>query len=237
MSAQAPFLSVVVPAYNEEGNIASVIERIEATLDFPHELVVVNDHSVDRTRDIVVGLAARYPRTRLVDNARPRGFANALRTGFENAAGEFVIPVMGDLCDDLGTIKRMLQKAGDGYDIICGSRYIRGGARLGGSRVKGFFSCFVGWSLRFLLSIPTHDVANAFKMYRTKVIESVEIKATGFEISMEITLKGFYAGFRIAEVPTVWKERTAGKSSFKMLKLFPNYFRLYAWGIMKALRR
>ena len=139
--------------------------------------------------------------------------------------------------DDLDTIKKMLARADEGYDIICGCRYIRGGLRLGGSMVKGFFSSFVGWTLHYLLWIPTHDVANAFKMYRKKVIDNIDIRAEGFDISMEITLKGYYAGFKIAEVPTVWRERTRGKSNFKMLKLFPNYFKLYLWGILKALNR
>lgn len=230
-------LSVIVPAYNEEENIKEVIEKIEASLDMPHELVVVNDHSVDKTSQIVDSLTSRYGNIKLVQNERERGFANALRTGFQNASTEFLIPVMGDLCDDLSTVKKMLAKADEGFDIICGCRYALGGRRLGGSKVKGLFSSFVGWTLHFLLCIPTHDVANAFKMYRRSVIESIDIGAKGFEISMEITLKGYYKGFKIAEVPTVWRERTKGKSSFKMLRLFPSYFKLYLWGILKALSR
>ncbi|MFH0738959.1 MAG: glycosyltransferase [Candidatus Omnitrophota bacterium] len=230
-------LSVIVPAYNEEDNIREVIERIERSLEIPHELVVVNDHSLDKTAQIVASLSEKYKNIKLVHNSREKGFANALRTGFENASTELLVPVMGDLCDDLATIKKMLSKADEGYDIICGCRYIKGGSRLGGSKVKGFFSSFVGWTLHYLLWIPTHDVANAFKMYRNKVIGGIDISAKGFDISMEIALKGYYAGFKITEVPTVWRERTKGKSSFKMLRLFPDYFKLYLWGILKALSR
>ena len=230
-------LSIIVPAYNEEENIAEVIEKIEASLDIPHELVVVNDHSADNTAGIVADLSDKYRNIKLVQNVRERGFANALRTGFENASTELLVPVMGDLCDDLSTVKEMLAKADAGNDIICGCRYAYGGRRLGGSKVKGFFSSFVGWTLHYLLCIPTHDVANAFKMYRKSVIDSIDIKAKGFEISMEITLRGYYKGFKVTEVPTVWRERTRGKSSFKMLRLFPSYFKLYLWGIFKALNR
>lgn len=230
-------LSIIVPVYNEEDNIREVIEKIEGSVDIPHELVVVNDHSSDRTAEILGELSQQYKNINLVQNKRERGFANALRTGFQHASTDLFVPVMGDLCDDLATIKKMLSKADEGYDIICGCRYIRGGLRLGGSRVKGFFSSFVGWTLHYLLWIPTHDVANAFKMYRKKVIDNIDIRSEGFDISMEITLKGYYAGFKITEVPTVWRERTRGKSSFKMLKLFPNYFKLYLWGILKALNR
>jgi len=230
-------ISIVVPAYNEEENIAAVIHDIEHFIDLPHELVIVNDHSRDRTPELVKNLTLQYPSIRLVENTRPGGFANALRTGFENARGDFVVPVMADLCDELLTVKNMFRKAEEGFDIICGCRYARGGMRLGGSRVKGFFSSFVGWSMHILLRIPTHDIANAFKMYSKKVLESIPIESQGFEISMEIAVKGYFSGFKVTEVPTVWKERTRGKSSFKMLKLFPAYLKWYLWGLSRILRR
>lgn len=230
-------LSVVVPAYNEQDNIKEVIDKIERSLDIEHELIVVNDHSTDATAEIVNKLSRQYNNVRLVENKLKQGFANAIKTGLSNVATELSIPVMGDLCDDLLTIKKMLQKINEGYDIVCGCRYIKGGARLGGSQLKGFFSYFVGWSLYYLLGFPTRDIANAFKMYRKTVIDSMDIKSEGFEVSMEIPLKAYYLGFKITEVPTVWKERTKGKSSFQMMKLFPSYLKLYIWAIFKSFTR
>jgi len=84
--------------------------------------------------------------------------------------------------------------------------------------------------------VPTNDIANAFKMYKKEVISSIDIQAKGFEISMEIPLKAYYLGFKITEVPTVWKERTKGKSSFKIFKLLPAYLKLYVWAIFRRLR-
>lgn len=230
-------LSIVVPAHNEQENITNVIRQIEDSLDLDYELVIVNDHSRDDTARLVEEMAKAYGNIRLVENKLDAGFANALRTGFNSAVAEVIIPVMGDLCDDLPTIKAMLEKINAGYDIVCGARYISGGARMGGSKIKGFLSSFAGNSLYYLLGVPTHDIANAFKMYRKKVIEAVNIEATGFEISMEITLKAYYSGFKITEVPTVWKERTKGKSSFKILKLLPNYLKLYFWAIFNRVKR
>jgi len=145
--------------------------------------------------------------------------------------------VMGDLCDDIRTIKLMLEKINQGYDIVCGCRYASGGKRLGGSKFKGALSRLGGWTLNLILGIPTHDIANAFKMYRRKVIESIFIESTGFEISMEIPLKGYYAGFKITEVPTTWRERSKGKSNFKVFKLLPSYLRLYLWAIITRLKK
>jgi len=228
-------LTVVIPAHNEEENILDVISKIEADLRLPFELIIVNDHSVDSTPSIVADLAIKYNNISLVDNKLDPGFANAIKTGLYSAKGEVIVPVMGDLCDDLKVIPVMLEKVLEGYDVVCGSRYIKGGARLGGSRLKGFLSAFAGWSLYYLLGIPTHDIANAFKMYRKKVIDSINIEAKGFEISMELPLKAYYAGFKVTEVPTVWRERKKGKSSFRMFNLIPNYLKLYLWAIKKRI--
>lgn len=227
-------LSIIVPAHNEEDNIIRVIREIEESMDLEHELVVVNDHSIDRTPDLVAQLFKEYPVLRLVNNTGQKGFTNALKTGFLNSHGEVILPIMGDLCDDLVTVKKMYAKIIEGYDVVCGSRYMKGGSRLGGSKLKACFSSWGGKSLCYLLRIPTHDIANAFKMYRKEVIQAIDIQSTGFEISMELPLKAYYLGFRIAEVPTLWKERTKGKSSFKIFKLLPNYLKLYIWGIYKS---
>jgi len=229
-------LAIIVPAHNEEENIVDAIDKIEASLDIPHELIVVNDHSTDATAQLVHGLSGRYPNIRLVENLNEIGFANAIKTGFANNKSDTVVLVMADLCDDLHTIKDMYKKINEGFDIVCGARYIKGGARLGGSKIKGFFSCFVGWSLHYLLGVPAHDIANAFKMYRKNVLDSINIESKGFEISMEIPLKAFYSGFKMTEVPTVWKERTKGKSSFNMFKLLPSYLKVYIWAVIKRIK-
>ncbi|MDD5594663.1 MAG: glycosyltransferase [Candidatus Omnitrophica bacterium] len=230
-------ISIIVPAHNEQDNIAEVIKRIEETVGLEHELIVVNDHSHDDTARLVKNLTQKYPQLRLVDNPAGKGFANAIKAGFSAAEAEVVVPVMGDLCDDLSTIGQMLKKIEGGFDVVSGSRYIKGGARIGGSRLKGFLSSSAGWSLCYLLGIPTHDIANAFKMYRKKVIDSIKIESKGFEISMELPLKAYYLGFKIAEVPTVWQERKRGKSNFKMFQLTPVYAKLYIWAIFKRIMK
>ena len=224
-------LSIIIPAHNEQDNIVEVINKIEEALEIPYELVVINDHSTDNTKELVGNLSKKYNNILLVENNLNKGFANAIKAGFYKANGDVVIPIMADLCDDLSIVSKMFDKINEGYDVVCGSRYIKGGFRLGGSKIKGFLSCFVGWSLYYLLGLPTHDIANAFKMYRKKVIDSIDIKCESFETSMEIPLKAYYLGFKMTEVPTVWRERTKGKSNFSMFKLLPNYLKLYIWAI------
>jgi glycosyltransferase involved in cell wall biosynthesis len=228
-------LSIVIPAHNEEECIASVIEEVESSVKMEHELIVVNDHSQDRTAAIVQGLLSKHPSLRLLNNPNPKGFASAIKFGLSQAKNELIVPVMGDLCDDLNTLEAMADKIKEGFDVVCGSRYIKGGLRLGGFKVKGFLSGFAGWSLYYLLGIPTHDIANAFKMYRREVIKTIKTEASGFEISMELPLKAYYSGFKITEVPTVWRERKKGKSNFKILKLLPSYLKFYFWALRKRI--
>lgn len=224
-------ISLVIPAHNEEGVIAKTIKAIEEQVTLDYEIIVVNDHSSDNTGMVVKGLTGEFPNIRLVDNDREKGFANALKKGFSVSASEFVIPVMADLCDDPATIDEMYAKALGGYDIVCASRYMKGGTKLGGPAVQNFFSQFVGRSLKYLIGIGTSDISNSFKCYRRGLLDSIKIESKGFEISMEIPLKAFFAGFSITEVPTIWKGREIGKSKFYLFKVAPDYIKLYFWAI------
>lgn len=229
-------VSVVIPAYNEEKSIEEVISRLAQALRVEYEIVVVNDHSVDNTRNKVEDLKKSYKSIILVDNEAPQGFANALKTGFQTASGEVFVPVMADLCDDPATINEMYRKIEEGYDIVCGSRYSDGGKKLGGPLVKTFLSGLAG-KIIYILGIPTHDITNSFKMYKREVIKAIDSKARSFEISMEIPLKAHFKGFKITELPTVWHSRTVGESSFKVMRLIPVYLKLYFWAVMKCISR
>jgi glycosyltransferase involved in cell wall biosynthesis len=231
-------LSIIIPAHNEENSIEEVIKAIEQNVSVEHEIVVVNDHSSDKTTDIVERLAAQYRNNlSLVSNHNEPGFANALKSGFMQAKSDILVPVMADLCDDPDTINTMYKKILEGFDIVSGSRYIKGGKRLGGSRLKAFFSFFVGMISHLFFGVPTHDITNSFKMCRKNVISSITINAVSFEISMEITLKAYLKGFKITEIPTIWQDRTAGESKFNSFKVGPKYFKLFLWGFFTYLKK
>jgi len=226
-------VSVIVPAHNEEENIVELIDQIEKSLTVEHELIIVNDHSGDKTCELVNGLLPKYADLRLVHNNSSAGFANAIITGLRNANGDAVVPMMGDMSDAPETVNIMAAKIEEGYDVVCGSRYIKSGKRIGGSKIKGFLSYLAGRTLNLILGVDTHDVTNPFKMYRRSVIDAITIKSKSFEISIELFVKAYQAGFKITEVPTVFKERTRGKSSFNVLKLIPGYFKFYLLAISK----
>ncbi|MCS7181205.1 MAG: glycosyltransferase family 2 protein, partial [bacterium] len=110
------FLSIIIPARNEEENIGETIESLIPYIDRENtEIIIVNDHSEDKTEDIVVELCKKYQFLKIIRNEKEPGFANTLKAGFEKAKGEYVLPVMADLCDQPETIKKMIKKADEGF--------------------------------------------------------------------------------------------------------------------------
>lgn len=228
-----PRIYIVIPALNEEAIIAETLRRIQEELELDHEIIVVNDHSTDRTEEVVREYAVEHSNVRVVNNEGGRGFTNALRVGYAAAGDGVIATMMADLCDDPKTLTLMYGKILEGYDVVCGSRYMPGGRKENeDSEMKGALSRFVGLSLRKLVGVPTHDVTNAFKMYRSEVLKAITIEEAGFASSLEITVKVFLKGCRITEVPTVWRGRTAGKSKFSMLKGDKDYLRWYVWAVL-----
>ncbi|MFZ2643047.1 MAG: glycosyltransferase [Verrucomicrobiia bacterium] len=225
-------LTIVIPAYNEETVIEETLRDIEKKLTLPHQVIVVNDHSRDNTSSIVERLACEFPNIRLVQNTGVRGISQTLLTGWRAATTPVVVTMMADLCDDPMTIPAMLEKIEAGFDVCCGSRYMAGGCKHGGPAFQSWFSRFVGWSLHRFIGLPTCDASNAFKMYRRNVLTEMTIEEAGFASSLEIIVKAFLKNHKICEVPTTWRARTKGRSSFKVFKVARNYLRWYMWALL-----
>jgi glycosyltransferase involved in cell wall biosynthesis len=229
-------LTIVIPVYNEAENIKTAIDRIETAVACPHEVYVVYDMDEDTTVPVVREIKGNYKCTiSLVKNKYGRGVLNAIKTGLEEAQSEFVIVTMADLSDPPEVINAMMAKAAEeGADLVCASRYMKGGKQYGGPFLKGLFSRLAGVSLHGLTGIPTHDISNSFKLYRKAMLNAIPIEsAGGFEIGMEITVKAFLQGYKITEVPTTWTDRAAGASNFKLWKWLPHYLHWY-WLCVKS---
>jgi hypothetical protein len=146
---------------------------------------------------------------------------------------------MADLADDLSVVDLMYRLIEDeGYDLVAGSRYMPGGRQIGGPWLKGMLSRTVGKTLHLLTGIPTCDVTNNFKMYRTSLVRAMRIESrAGFEIAMELTVKAYAGRCRITEIPATWRDRNAGISRFKLLQWAPHYLRWYFYALEVAVRR
>jgi hypothetical protein len=144
---------------------------------------------------------------------------------------------MADLSDDLGQVSKMLELYRRGSHIVVGSRYMRGGRLIGGPWFKQLLSRLSGLSLCWLRGMPTHDATNAFKIYDRAMLDAICIESKGgFELSLEITVKAFLAGYTISETPSTWRDRTAGKSRFKLWNWLPHYLKWYLMAFQPRFR-
>ena len=225
---EKPPLSLVVPVYNEADNILPLLEAVRSEVDLPHETLLVYDFEEDSTLPPARDFAEGYEPLRLVHNTIGRGVLNALKTGMSEASGDVIIVIMADLSDDITQIDEMARRVREGAGIVAGSRYMRGGGQVGGPPVKAFLSRTAGLSLRWLTRIGTHDATNNFKAYSQELVEDIEIESrSGFELGLEMATKAHLGGYRIEEIPTIWRDRTAGESRFQIVKWLPSYLRWY----------
>jgi len=224
-------LTIVVPVLNEEKNIVRLLDQLAAKVKTQNEILVIYDSKDDPTIKVVNKYLKNHKdlNLSLIKNSigRKKGVMNAIKTGFAKAKGDAILVLMADLSDDLTIIDKMHGKILEGYDIVCGSRYMKDGKKIGGPFLKTVLSKAAGLSLN-ILGIPTHDSTNAFKMYRKKLLNNISVESTGgFEYSLEIITKAYQMGYRITEIPSTWIDRETGKSKFKLLKWLPSYIKWY----------
>lgn len=231
-------IDFVMPVYNEGPNIARALEEIETHVKLPKRVLVVYDFDEDNTLPVLRDLGPRYPWVVPVRNRIGRGVLNAVRAGIDATESDVVIVTMADLSDDLTVVPAMVQKIRkEGYDVVCASRYMKGGRQIGGPKFKKFLSRTAGVTLHWFAGLPTHDATNAFRAYRREVLlESPIESAGGFEYSLEITAKAFARGRKITEVPSTWRDRSAGQSRFQLRKWLPHYLKWYFYTLTHSPR-
>jgi len=224
-----PPLSVIVPVYNEAENIRPLLREIQDQISTPHEVLIVYDFEEDPTVPVVRSAQPEYPTVRLVRNLFGRGALQAILSGFKESKGQVCCVSMADLSDDLGKVDEMARLVvEEGYDLVAGSRYMKGGRQEGGPWLKGLLSRMAGLTLHWFAGLPIHDATNNFRVYSRRLIESVEVESDGgFELALELTVKAHVRGLRMTEVPATWRDRVAGESNFRIWKWLPKYLRWY----------
>jgi glycosyltransferase involved in cell wall biosynthesis len=228
MTGDLPRVSVVIPAYNEGDHILPVLDRIFEAVHLPCEVLVVVDAPEDDTVPVVEEYSLKEPRLRSVVNTYGRGPANAIRYGIDAAAAPVAVVTMADGCDDPRQIDDLARLVDRGVAVAAASRYMPGGQQVGGPGLKGMMSKSAGRSLRLLAHIGTRDATNSFKAYSTEFVRSVGIDSRdGFELGIELTAKARRMRLPVAEIPTIWLDRQAGVSNFRVAKWIPGYLRWY----------
>ena len=234
-----PKISIIVPAYNEEGNIKPLLDDLtNVMMEKNYEIVIVNDNSSDNTK----GEAEKYSRTNarirvLNRNSRAKGMGFSLIDGSMNAKGEIIVWVMADMSDRSETILRIIDKLDSGYDMVIGSRYMKGGSRGELSIIKAMLSRGYTFLAGLVYGFNLHDITNAFRGFKKDVLNNIKLESEDFAISPESAIKAYLQGFRIGEVPTDYFGRVSGSSNFKLINHGVKYIRLLKYGFKKKKKK
>jgi glycosyltransferase involved in cell wall biosynthesis len=242
MSGASPLLSVVIPCFNEQATIHTCLERVLAS-PIPGgpealEVIVVDDGSTDGTRERLTQGPALDPRVRVVLHDRNRGKGAALRTGFREARGRFVIIQDADLEYDPAEYPTLLRPLlEDRADVVYGTRF--GG---GPHRVLYYWHSVANWLLTTLSNMVTDlnltDMETCYKVFRREVLEQIELQEDRFGIEPELTAKVAGLGVRVYEVPISYHGRTYAEGKKIGLKdAFRAVYCVIRYGIPARLNR
>jgi dolichol-phosphate mannosyltransferase len=234
-SEKLQLLSIVIPARNEEGAIPSTLSHLHLELslrEIPHEVIVVDDGSTDRTWEVLSKAAAEIPEVRPVMNRGLNGFGRAIQLGLSQMRGDAVVIMMADESDDCRDVVRYWNTLNEGYDCVFGSRFLRGGGVIDYPWVKLVLNRAFNFFIRVLFRVKLNDTTNAFKAYRRSVIQGISpILSQHFNLTVELPLKAIVRGYSWKVIPITWKNRRFGVAKLKISEMGSRYLFicLYVW--------
>jgi dolichol-phosphate mannosyltransferase len=228
-------LTVLIPARDEAGCIASTVEHLHLELRLqgvPHEIVVVDDGSKDATWEILERLSTQLPELAPMQNPGPHGFGRAVAFGLQHLTGDAVVIMMADESDDCRDVVRYWRLLNEGWECVFGSRFIPGGGTIDYPRMKLLFNRMVNFGIRVLFRVPLNDTTNAFKAYRRTVVEGCRpLIAPHFNLTVELPLKAMVRGYSWTVMPITWRNRRTGEAKLKLKEMGSRYLFviLYVW--------
>ena len=228
-------LSIVIPARDEEGCIASTVQHLDLELrlhEIPHEIIVVDDGSTDATWSILQDLKQQVPSLSPICNEGANGFGLAITRGLDAMRGDAVVIMMADESDDCRDVVHYWNKLAEGYDCVFGSRFIAGGGVIDYPRIKLFLNRMANLFLKFLFCYRLNDTTNAFKAYRRTVIDGCRpLIAPHFNLTIELPLKAIVRGYIWTTIPITWRNRRTGIAKLKIREMGSRYLFicLYVW--------
>lgn len=232
-------LSVVIPAHNEEDSISGTIHALAGALDaecIPYEIVVVDDHSTDGTKEVLQRLSEQYPFVRWVSNDRSNGFGQAVHTGLDAFAGDAFCLVMADGSDDPRDVVRYYRKLLEGHECVFGSRFAAESKVVNYPKHKLLLNRLANLFIRLLFGLKYNDITNAFKCYRRNVIEGIRpLLSHHFNLTVELPLKAIVRGFSYAVVPIHWYGRVHGVSKLRIQEMGSRYLFIVLYVFLERL--
>ncbi|AKG53637.1 dolichol-phosphate mannosyltransferase-like protein [Dehalogenimonas sp. WBC-2] len=216
MNNDKPRLSIIIPTYNEAGNILPLIEGIHQTLgDYPYYVLIVDDNSPDGTAEIVRQLSSRFPVDVIVRTDK-RGLASAVVDGFQIAKGDLLAVMDADLQHPPGVLKSLLDHALAGADLVIASRYVIGGSVGNWSAFRRFMSKGAGWLAHMVLPSTRgiKDPMSGCFLFHREILSGVTLSPVGYKILLEVLCLS--NARKVVEVPYRFENRRAGQTKLSL---------------------
>jgi dolichol-phosphate mannosyltransferase len=220
-----PTAWLILPTYDEAENIEAIAEAARAQLERAapgaHRILVVDDDSPDGTGAIADRLAAEHEAVEVLHRTVREGLGPAYLAGFARAlegGAAYVIEMDADFSHDPADLPRLLAAATDA-DVVLGSRYVAGGSVSDWGRVRRLVSRGGSWYARRVLGLPVRDLTGGFKCIRREVLEAIDlptVRSRGYAFQVELTHRAIRAGFRVVELPIVFRDRQLGRSKMSI---------------------
>ncbi|MDD5449082.1 MAG: glycosyltransferase [Candidatus Omnitrophica bacterium] len=227
-------LSIFLPVYNEAESLKVMIKILEATVEVPHEILVIYDFPEDNSVEAAKALQQKFPNIRLAFNDLGRGVSNAVKKGIDICEGDIILIALVDEIFPIAAIADMLELITvKGCDFVSCSRYALGGRRLGGSLIGGVLSRTANTAFRLISGCALTDATTGIKMARRSIFEKINIEAdVGWAFAFELSIKAQLLGLRMGEVPVVSVDRLfGGDSTFRVGPWMREYLRWFFWGV------
>ena len=232
-------LSIIIPAKDEEGDIENTLFRFHNILkknNVEHEILIINDHSVDSTLEILSSLKKKVKELRIINNSGKPGFGLAIRQGLENYSGDIVAIVMADGSDSPKDLINFYFKSVKNYTCVFGTRFSNGGSTKDYPIVKYIMNRFFNNLVRLIFRIKYDDITNAFKVYTREAIEgSKPFLSNHFNLTLELPLKIIIRGYKYKIIPNSWKNRQAGVSKMRIKEMGSRYMFILFYCLIEKL--
>ena len=209
-------LSILIPIYNEEGNLFLLYEKLVAALKKvgrPYEVIFIDDGSSDGSLDILLDLRERNPNVKIISFSRNFGQTAALSAGIDLSKGDIIIPMDGDLQNDPEDILTLLQKIEEGYDVVSGWRKGRKDPFLNRRLPSMIANKLISW----IGGVHLHDYGCTLKAYRKDILKNIRLYG---EMHRFIPIYAQWIGARVSEIPVRHFPRVSGKSKYGMNRIF-----------------
>lgn len=212
-----PRIWLVLPTYNEAENLEPIVAAIREQLPRSRRLLIVDDDSPDGTGRIADRLASEHEDVAVLHRVSKQGIGPAYVAGFGEAlsgGAELIVQMDADFSHDPADLPRLLS-AGEGADLVLGSRYVPGGGVQDWGPIRRLISRGGSAYARALLGVAVRDLTGGFKVFHRRVLEAVELETVpsqGYAFQIETTYRAIGRGFRVAEIPIQFRDRRVGQS-------------------------